>query len=118
MKELNEMTLTELDALIANAKAQKATLKQTAKDNKAANETAVTDKVNSMIADGTLAKGMKITVDYNGNSVVGEIVGVLSTEKASITVESVDFKSTKPEEEGNLKRRYIKKAKFLGIVED
>lgn len=119
MKELNEMTLAEVKALEDAIKARKAELKVTAKSDKASADAEVIAKVNEMIENKTLALGMKVIVLYGSKNeeVEGELVGVLSTDKKSLTVESTAFKSTKDGEEDTLKRRYIAKERFVRVAD-
>lgn len=117
MKDVNEMTLTELKALEAEIKARKANLKETVKAEKATSDAEIVDTVNDMIDNKTLQNGMNIVVKYMDGEVVAKIVGVLSVEKDTITCESTAFKSTKAGEEDTLKRRYIKKANFVKVAE-
>lgn len=119
MKELNEMTLAEVKALEDAIKARKAELKDTAKTDKANANANTVETVNSMIKDKTLALGMKVIVLYGSKNeeVEGELVGVLSTDKKSLTVESTAFKSTKDGEENALKRRYIDKSRFVRVAD-
>jgi len=119
MKELNEMTLAEVKALEDAIKARKAELKETAKADKAGANADTVAKVNAMIENKTLALGMKVVVLYGSKNeeVEGELVGVLSTDKKSLTVESVAFKSTKDSEADALKRRYIDKARFVRVAD-
>ena len=116
MKDIREMNLDELKALEPEIKARKAELKETAKAEKAAANASVVDTVNEMIDNKSLQVGMDIVVTYQGDEVVGRIVGVLTAEKESITVESTAFKSTKAGEENTPKRRYIKKANFVRLA--
>ena len=119
MKELNEMTLAEVKALEEAIKARKAELKDSAKANKATADADKVATVNAMIENKTLALGMKVVVLYGSKNeeVVGELVGVLSTEKKTLTVESTAFKSTKDGEADALKRRYIDKARFVRVAD-
>jgi hypothetical protein len=119
MKNINEMNAVELKALEAEIKARKEELKLTAKADKA---TAVADAiatVNSMIESKELALGMNVVVLYGSKNeeVVGKLVGVLSVDKKSLTVESTAFKSTKDGEEDTLKRRYIEKSRFVRVAD-
>ena len=118
MKELNEMTLAEVKALEDAIKARKAELKATAKVDKASADADTIAKVNSMIEDKSLDLGMNVVVLYGSKNeeIVGKLVGVLSTDKKSLTVESTAFKSTKDGEEDTLKRRYIDKARFVRVA--
>lgn len=119
MKELNEMTLAEVKALEEAIKARKAELKDSAKATKATADADKVATVNAMIENKTLALGMKVVVLYGSKNeeVVGELVGVLSTDKKTLTVESTAFKSTKDGEEDTLKRRYIDKARFVRVAD-
>ena len=117
MKDIREMTLDELKELEPMIKTRKAELKDSAKGEKAAVAASTIDTVNAMIEDKTLQVGMDIVVSYMGDKVTGKIVGVLSVEKETITVESTAFKSTKAGEENTAKRRYIKKANFIGLAD-
>ena len=117
MKDIREMNLEELKALEAEIKTRKASLKDTAKADKANADAIAIDNVNAMIEDKSLQVGMDIVVTYQGEEVTGKIVGVLSVEKESITVESTAFKSTKAGAENELKRRYIAKAKFVRVAD-
>ena len=116
MKELREMSLAEIKALEESIKARKAELKDSAKSAREATNASVVENVNDMIVAKTLDVGMNIVVNYQGEEVTGKIVGVLSVDKESITVESTAFKSTKAGEENTLKRRYIKKEKFVRVA--
>ena len=116
MKDIREMSLVEIKALEDAIKARKAEIKSTAKVEREATNASVIETVNEMISNHTLDVGMNIVVNYMGNEVTGKVVGVLSVDKKSITVESVDFQSTKAGEENTLKRRYIDKSKFVRIA--
>ena len=116
MKDIREMSLDEIKALEESIKARKAELKVSAKSEREASNASVIATVNDMIANHTLDIGMTIVVNYQGEEVTGKIVGVLSNDKDSITVESTAFKSTKAGEENTLKRRYIKKEKFVRVA--
>lgn len=116
MKDIREMSLDEIKALEDSIKARKAELKDSAKTAKKVSDASTVDSVNEMIANHTLDVGMNVIVNYMGEEVEGKIVGVLSVDKKSLTVESVGFKSTKPEEADSPKRRYIDKSKFVRIA--
>ena len=116
MKDIYEMSLDEIKALEDSIKARKAELKDSAKSAKKANDASTVDNVNEMISNHTLDVGMNVIVNYMGEEVTGKIVGVLSLDKKSLTVESVAFKSTKPEEADVPKRRYIDKSMFVRIA--
>ncbi len=119
MKDISEMTLAEVKALEDAIKARKAELKVTAKADKASADADTIAKVNSMIEDKSLDLGMNVVVLYGSKNeeIVGKLVGVLSTDKKSLTVESTAFKSTKDGEEDALKRRYIDKARFVRVAD-
>jgi len=117
MKDIHEMTLNEIKSLEEAIKARKAELRESAKVEKEAANASVVDTVNEMISNKMLDLGMNIVVNYQGEEIVGKIVGVLSVEKDSITVESTAFKSTKAGEENTLKRRYIAKSKFVRVAD-
>ena len=116
MKDIHEMTLDEIKALEVEIKARKAALKDTAKADREASNASIVDTVNDMIDKKVLALNMPIVVNYMGEEVTGKIVGVLSVEKKTITVESTAFKSTKTGEENTPKRRYIEKSKFVRVA--
>ena len=115
MKNVNEMNLDEIKALETEIKARKSVLKETVKAEKATSEAEIVDTVNEMIDNKVLQNNMNIVVKYMDTEVTGKIVGVLSVEKDSITVESTEFKTTK-DDDGSPKRRYIKKSKFVRIA--
>jgi len=117
MKDIHEMTLNEIKSLEEAIKARKVELRESAKVEKEAANASVVDTVNEMISNKMLDLGMNIVVNYQGEEIVGKIVGVLSVEKDSITVESTAFKSTKAGEENTLKRRYIAKSKFVRVAD-
>jgi hypothetical protein len=119
MKNVNEMSISEIKALEEAIKARKADLKVADKDAREVAKADATNKVNEMISNGTLKLDMNIVVAYGSKNeeVVGKLVGVLSTDKDTLTVESVGFKSTKAGEENSLKRRYIAKSRFLRIAD-
>lgn len=117
MKEIREMNLNEIKSLEEAIKARKVELRESAKAEKEAANASVVDTVNEMISNKMLDLGMNIVVNYQGEEIVGKIVGVLSVEKDSITVESTAFKSTKAGEENTLKRRYIAKSKFVRVAD-
>lgn len=119
MKNVNEMNSVELKALEDAIKARKAELKISDKTARDEAKKSATDTVNDMISTGALKLGMKVVVLYGSKNeeVVGELVGVLSTDKKSLTVESTAFKSTKEGEEDTLKRRYVDKARFVRIAD-
>ncbi len=112
------MNLAEINALVEAIKARKAELKATEKSVKASANASIVDTVNEMISNNTLKVGMEVVVLYGSKNeeVTGTIVGVLSTDKKSLTIESKDFKSTKSGEEDTLKRRYIDKARFVKVA--
>ena len=91
--------------------------KETAKALKAENDEATIAKVNDMISANTLKVGDKVVVLYGSKNVevVGTLVGVLSVEKATLTVESDAFESKT--ESDKPKRRYIAKARFVGLAD-
>lgn len=115
LDSLKTLSLADVKTLEASIKEYKATLKELEKSNKESNLKTVTDKVNEMISNGTLKVGMDIVVLYGSKNekVVGKIVGVLNTDKKSITVESDKFVSA----EGGVVRRYIDKARFVEVAE-
>ena len=118
MKDILEMNLAEVKALEDAIKARKAELRETAKADKASVKASITDTVNEMIEDKTLQLGMNVVVLYGSKNeeVVGTLVGVLSTDKKSLTVESTAFKSTK-DEDNSPKRRYIDKSRFVRVAD-
>jgi len=93
------------------------TAKATAKADKATADEAKVAKVNEMIEANTLKVGDKVIVLYGSKNVEveGTIVGVLSVEKASLTVESDAFESRVATDKP--KRRYIAKARFVGLAD-
>ena len=118
MKDIREMNLDEIKALEDSIKARKAELKETAKASKKATANSIIDEVNEMIEDRTLQLGMKVIVLYGSKDeeVEGTLVGVLSTDKKSLTVESTAFKSTK-EGDNSAKRRYVDKSRFVRVAD-
>lgn len=116
MKDIRDMNLDEIKALEAEIKARKANLKDSAKAEKEANATAIVDMVNEMIDNKTLQVGMDVVITYQGEEIVGTLVGVLTVEKQSLTVESTAFKSTKDTADDTPKRRYIDKSRFVRVA--
>ena len=118
MKDIREMNLDEIKALEDSIKARKAELKETAKASKKATANSIIAEVTEMINDRTLQLGMDVVVLYGSKNeeVVGKLVGVLSTDKKSLTVESTAFKSTKDGDD-SAKRRYVDKSRFVRIAD-
>lgn len=91
--------------------------KATAKAEKASADEARVAEVNGMISANTLKVGDKVIVLYGSKNleVEGTLVGVLSVEKATLTVESDAFESKT--ESDKPKRRYIAKARFVRLAD-
>lgn len=111
---LNTLSLADVKALEDSIKTRKSVLKELEKASKKEAIESTTDKVNKMISDGELKLGMDVVVLYGSKNekVVGKVVGVLTVEKKSLTIESDKFKSA----EGGLVRRYIDKARFVEVA--
>lgn len=119
MVDISMLNAVEIKALEEAIKARKAKLKVSAKADRASANEATVATVNEMIENKTLALGMNVVVLYGSKNeeVVGKLVGVLSTDKKSLTVESTAFKSTKEGEENAVKRRYIEKSRFVRVAD-
>ena len=117
MKNVNEMNIDELKNLEALIKARKAELKVSAKADKADANQAKVDEVNRLISGNYLTTGMNVVILYgtSNTEIVGKVVGVLTTDRSSITVSSPDFVG-KVDKNGE-KRRYVEKYRFVRIAD-